>query len=246
MRRGLAVLLPFLPLALAWQPALDLELARQVVDGAYSRIPLAHGGGALPLEVRVLRGRGASPSPEAAPCGPGSPARRRWWRSWPRGPGTSSGGSRRRRSSPRPSASSPTATSGSTCAFRGSSAWSTGPPTPWGCGSRPRRGKLRPGLPGHLPGRLAGKGGRVHGHPGLLPGPLRKARGPKGPPGGGLPHRVGEGLPLRLHRGPGGLLLSTPKALTAPAWAPLRNPPRPSGPKARGRGPGRAPSSGPG
>lgn len=39
MRRGLAVLLPFLPLALAWQPALDLELARQVVDGAYSRIP---------------------------------------------------------------------------------------------------------------------------------------------------------------------------------------------------------------
>ena len=68
MRRGLAVLLPFLPLALAWQPALDLELARQVVDGAYSRIPpLPTAVELSPLEVRVLRGEGCLPFPGSRP-----------------------------------------------------------------------------------------------------------------------------------------------------------------------------------
>lgn len=68
MKRGLAVLLPFLPLALAWQPALDLELARQVVDGAYSRIPPVPTAVELsPLEVRVLRGEGCLPFPESRP-----------------------------------------------------------------------------------------------------------------------------------------------------------------------------------
>jgi len=67
MRRVLAVL-PFLPLALAWQPALDLELARQVVDGAYSRIPPVPTAVELsPLEVRVLRGEGCLPFPESRP-----------------------------------------------------------------------------------------------------------------------------------------------------------------------------------
>ena len=53
--RRVFLLLPFVGLALAWKPGVDLQLAQRIVDGAYSRLPkvkvfLEEEVGALSLE----------------------------------------------------------------------------------------------------------------------------------------------------------------------------------------------------